>query len=111
MVSYWRWQPVPGQFGTSVARGARIDHDSDPRLQTAARSIVRDFCQFTGLQLGGFDFIFNSTDHFSRQPAPLMLEINYFFGRTGLGGSQAYYGLLTAEVHRWLAGLGLDRKR
>ena len=109
-VSYWRCQPVPGRFGTSVEGGARIDHHSDPDLQRAARLVVRDFCRRTGLQLGGFDFMFNSRARIAEQPVPLMLEINYFFGRTGLGGSQVYYEMLAGEVDRWLGGLGLCRK-
>ena len=31
-----------------------------------------------------------------------MLEINYFFGRRGLGGSDAYYEILNREIHNWL---------
>jgi ribosomal protein S6--L-glutamate ligase len=38
-----------------------------------------------------------------------MLEINYFFGRTGLGGSDGYYRLFEAEVDKWLAAAGLNR--
>jgi len=32
----------------------------------------------------------------------LFLEINYFFGRKGLGGSEAYYKLLQQEIDRWI---------
>ena len=31
-----------------------------------------------------------------------MLEINYFFGRKGLGGSDAYYEILNEEIDKWL---------
>jgi ribosomal protein S6--L-glutamate ligase len=31
-----------------------------------------------------------------------MLEINYFVGRSGLGGSEGYYRILEAEVSAWL---------
>ncbi len=107
LISYWRWQPDSGQFGTSVAGGAQIDHDADPKLQAAARSVVWRICAQTGLQLAGFDFIFNRYDQAGGTPEPLALEINYFFGRTGLGGSDAYYRILEAEVRKWLAGLAL----
>jgi ribosomal protein S6--L-glutamate ligase len=40
-------------------------------------------------------------------PEPLLLEINYFFGRKGLGGSVAYYQILLEEIQSWLAGLDL----
>jgi ribosomal protein S6--L-glutamate ligase len=35
----------------------------------------------------------------------MLLEINYFFGRRGLGGSEAYYKILLAEIQVWLAGV------
>jgi ribosomal protein S6--L-glutamate ligase len=31
-----------------------------------------------------------------------MLEINYFFGRRGLGGSDAYYKVLKREIQNWI---------
>jgi ribosomal protein S6--L-glutamate ligase len=34
-----------------------------------------------------------------------MLEINYFFGRIGLGGSQEYYRILRKAIKRWIASL------
>jgi ribosomal protein S6--L-glutamate ligase len=60
--------------------------------------------------LAGFDFIFDERTLAAGRVEPLMLEINYYFGRTGLGGSEAFYKILTAEVDHWLAGLGLQRK-
>jgi ribosomal protein S6--L-glutamate ligase len=32
-----------------------------------------------------------------------MLEINYFFGRRGLGGSDAFYEILKSEIDNWLS--------
>lgn len=110
-ISYWRIQATPAHFGTSVTQGARIDHAADPALKAAGESVVQDFCARTGLQLAGFDFIFDSRSLAQGQAEPLLLEINYFFGRTGLGGSEAYYRLLTEEVDLWLSQLGLSRPR
>ncbi len=107
LISYWRTQ-VPGAlFGTGVADGATIDHQSDPDLQQAAIDVARSFCHHTGLQLGGFDFIFDEAGNHARPDMPLALEINYYFGRTGLGGSDRYYELLQEETDTWLATLGL----
>ena len=39
--------------------------------------------------------------------APLFLEINYYFGRRGLGGSERYYALLVSEIIKWIKSLGL----
>ena len=106
LISYWRRQETPGRFGTSVAGGASIDHEAEPERQSAACSVTADFCRRTGLQLAGFDFIFDTDD---RRSGPLMLEINYYFGRSGLGGSEAFYCILADEVDTWLAGHGLSR--
>jgi ribosomal protein S6--L-glutamate ligase len=43
-----------------------------------------------------------------KDPQPLFLEINYFFGRAGLGGSERFYDMLQTEIDNWLAGLGLQ---
>jgi ribosomal protein S6--L-glutamate ligase len=108
MLSYWRRQPAAQRFGTSVAGGAVIEHDADPQLQVAARNVAHHFCGRTGLQLAGFDFIFSEQGRHAEAVEPLMLEINYFFGRAGLGGSEDYYRLFAAEVDKWLAAAGLN---
>jgi ribosomal protein S6--L-glutamate ligase len=41
-------------------------------------------------------------------PKPHVLEINYSFGRRGLGGSEVFYGLLFEAVQEWLLENGLD---
>lgn len=105
-LSYWRIQPPAAPFGTSVADGAAVDHRSDPNLQAAAVEIARRFCRQTGLQLAGFDFIFDASGVHAPSDLPLMLEINYYFGRSGLGGSEQYYRTLAEEVDKWLMGLG-----
>lgn len=104
--AYWRVQDNSLTFGTSVAGGARIDTDSDPEHRHTGMELVRGFCRSSGINLGGFDIIFEETDRFKGDPRPLMLEINYFFGRTGLGGSERFYELLRAEIDRWMTGLG-----
>lgn len=107
LVGYWRIQPAPERFGTSLANGATIDHAADPHLREAAAAVVRRVCHSTGLQLAGFDFIFNRHAVDEGRIEPLALEINYFFGRTGLGGTRAYYRMLEQEVAAWLADLKL----
>jgi ribosomal protein S6--L-glutamate ligase len=80
-----------------------VDTQSHPHLQQAAASVVRDFCRRTGINLAGLDVIFAEDDP---QEHPLLLEINYFFGRSGLGGSQAFYRILKKEIHSWLRACG-----
>jgi ribosomal protein S6--L-glutamate ligase len=103
MTSYWRTHNQPGNFYASLAGGAHIDRDSDITLQALAVQAVRTFCDRTGIDLAGFDLLFSETDLSS----PLFLEINYFFGRQGLGGSEAYYTLLLAQIRQWLLDQGL----
>ncbi len=100
--AYWRIQKNKEQFGTSLAQGAMIDAVSDPQLQDAGVKAAQAFCRQTGINLAGFDFLFAAPKN---NPKPLFLEINYFFGRKGLGGSQAFYAILEKEILAWITGL------
>jgi ribosomal protein S6--L-glutamate ligase len=104
VLSYWRIQP-PGDFYVSVSKGAVIDSEAEPEQQHKAVALVRQLCRKTGINLAGLDVIFSSEHN---DADPLLLEINYFFGRRGLGGSEAYYQILLEEIHAWLAGLDLN---
>ncbi|OGP57094.1 MAG: hypothetical protein A2V65_00385 [Deltaproteobacteria bacterium RBG_13_49_15] len=106
VVSYWRVQNALNSFLTNLSAGADIDAASDPNIQQSGIRSVLNFCETTGINLAGFDVLFSNAD-----PAkPLMLEINYFFGRKGLGGSEKYYDLLEKEIDRWLFDLKLSVK-
>jgi len=110
-MAYWRIQDNPGIFGTGLAQGARIDTESDPNLRQKALAMTRGFCQQSRINLAGFDFIFDKCGPTKNDLQPLFLEINYFFGRTGLGGSARFYAMLQAEIDNWLVGLGLAVSR
>jgi ribosomal protein S6--L-glutamate ligase len=110
-IAYWRIQDNPAIFGTSLANGARIDTQSDPNLRQKALSLSLSFCQRSRINLAGFDFIFDSSGRAGNDLQPLFLEINYFFGRTGLGGSARFYGMLQTEIDNWLAAVGLSVRR
>ena len=99
LISYWRIQESNDAFLSGVSRGARIDADLEPERQNVARVFVKNFCNKSGINLAGFDVIFAPVKEYIK---PLMLEINYFFGRRGLGGSDAYYEILKREIHNWL---------
>lgn len=105
--AYWKIQDEPQVFGTSLAQGGRIDTESDPALRRQALTRARGFCQRSRINLAGFDIIFDVSESPNQDPQPLFLEINYFFGRTGLGGSARFYAMLQAEIDNWLNGLGL----
>ncbi|MBU0960284.1 MAG: glutathione synthase [Proteobacteria bacterium] len=95
IISYWRNREG---FFHNVSKGGTIDFESDPHLQKKGREAVHELCVKTGINLAGFDLIFADPDR-----DPLFLEINYTFGRVGLGGSEAFYTLLEKEVKNWLA--------
>ncbi|MBA4369073.1 MAG: hypothetical protein C0403_15700 [Desulfobacterium sp.] len=100
--SYWRIQEDPDKFITSLSTGARIDHEKDPDLQQKAISAVQAFCQKTSIHLAGFDLLFSTKEN---PEVPLFLEINYFFGRKGLGGSERFYKLLDNQIKAWIGTL------
>ncbi|MFO7964394.1 MAG: hypothetical protein R6U50_10770 [Desulfobacterales bacterium] len=101
VVAYWRTHSSNRFYG-NLSKGAEINRISDPDLRQAGIEKVVELCQKTGINLAGFDLMFSMN---KKGPRPLFLEINYFFGRQGLGGSEAYYELLTREIHRWIRDL------
>ncbi len=100
LISYWRIQENTDAFLSSVSRGGRIDAALEPERQNVAKVFVKNLCNKTGINLAGFDVIFTPVKEYIK---PLMLEINYFFGRRGLGGSDAYYEILKSEIDNWLS--------
>ena len=103
LFSYWRVQPDINNFYTNLRSGAIIEPETHPELQRQAEVAVREICRATGINLAGFDIIFSTK---LKDPQPLLLEINYFFGRRGLGGSEAFYKILQAEIQAWLDSIG-----
>ena len=102
--SYWRIQDRQGAFGSSLSQGARIDAEAEPGLVAVSLKHLNQFCLKTKINLAGFDAIFASHG----REKPLFLEINYFFGRRGLGGSEKYYQILETEIKEWLDRHGLS---
>ena len=103
-ISYWRIQKNSPDFYASLSKGAVIDSNAEPDLQHKAVAVVEKLCHKTGINLAGFDVIFSAENE---DPDPMLLEINYYFGRTGLGGSQVYYEILQEEIQAWLSSLDL----
>jgi ribosomal protein S6--L-glutamate ligase len=102
IVTYWRVLKDEKGFCSNLSKGAVVDFDSDPDLQDKAAFSVREFCRLTKINLAGIDILFSSEAEIKR---PLFLEINYFFGREGLGGSEKYYELLIPEIEAWINSL------
>ena len=100
LFAYWRVQPDPSRFRTNQRQGGEIDPGGDLRQKKKALKAVKRFGRRAGINVAGFDILFNRT----RNPdTPLFLEINYYFGRRGLGGSLRFYELFEQAADRWLA--------
>lgn len=97
--AYWR-VGGPEAFMHNLSSGGAIDTRSDPEAMASGKALVRELCERSGINLAGVDVIFRGDE-------PLLLEINYFFGREGLGGSERYYEMLQAAVDAWLRRQGL----
>jgi len=102
LISYWRVQEYSENFRAGLSQGAVADFESDPELIKSAERDVMEFSKKTGINLAGFDILFSSEKHNNE---PLFLEINYFFGRKGLGGSEKFYKILNGEIKKWLKSL------
>jgi ribosomal protein S6--L-glutamate ligase len=108
VVAYWRVQPNPSQFRTNQLQGGEIDPDGNLRQKDKAAKAVEWFCHRAGIQVAGFDILF---DRRADPGTPLFLEINYYFGRRGLGGSLRFYELFEQAADRWLAAAEQEEKQ
>lgn len=102
LVSYWRTGREDGEpLMGGLSRGAGIDFEIEPLILAQGNQLVRALCQKSGINLAGFDLIFPEAGG-----GPLFLEVNWFFGRKGLGGSAGYYRLLKKNVRAWIREAG-----
>ena len=107
MISYWKRPLSPDQIITSAATGAIIDKKWRADLRLKGETHARKFSSETGINLAAIDFVFQIREP---DPQPLFLEINYYFGRRGLGGSENYYRLLRDTIQDWLKANGFNPK-
>ena len=108
ILTYWKRPASPGQVITTISKGALIDHEWKPELQEKGMNQARVLTKRTGINLAAVDFVFPLSE---AAPEPLFLEINYYFGRRGLGGMDAYYRLLFRAIQDWLKTIGLNQNR
>ena len=105
VISYWKRPCRPGQEITTISRGAVIDREWQPRLREMGKAQALMISRKTGINLAAMDFVFPLSE---KDPFPLVLEINYYFGRRGLGGTENYYRLVYGAVQDWLEQMGMD---
>jgi len=102
MTSYWRTGGDQSGFLASISKGGHVDPSGDPDFKKAGEKLVAEVCRRSAINLAGMDVIFAEGES---APQPQMLEINYFFGRVGLGGSEEYYRVLKTAIKRWVRSL------
>jgi len=102
MYAYWRVQRRTGEFRTNLSAGAEADWTSDPDLMARGKELAELFSRRSGANLVAMDVLFPLN-----RANPLALEVNYFFGRQGFGGSAEFYNLLKQAVQRWLRFIGV----
>lgn len=105
---FWKRPSKKNTMITNVSKGGLIDTKWRPDLQEKAVEEARNVSRKTGINLAAFDFAV-AVDQ--PDPQPLLLEINYFFARRGLGGTMRYYGYLYRAIREWLARRNLDPDR
>ncbi len=108
IITYWRVRKDSEPFFASTSKDSTIDHHMEPQLQKAAALSLKKFCKKTEINLAGFDFLFSDN---KKNKEPIFLEINYFFGRKGLGGSKEYYKILLTEIQKWIDSLKLTHNK
>ena len=105
VITYWKRPSKLGQIITTISHDAIIDYDWKPDLQVSGKVMAKILAEKTGINLAAVDFVFPLS---LKDPEPLFLEINYYFGRRGLGGSENYYRLLHKAIQEWLVEAGLN---
>lgn len=107
-ISYWKRPGESGSEITSMKKGAVVDREWRPDLQEKGRERAKELSVKTGINLAAVDFIFNINE---KDPLALLLEINYYFGRRGLGGTINYYKMLYQTLADWMYKMGYDSRK
>ena len=97
MVSYFR--VGGGNFYNNVCRGGRMRTEIFPELQERGMAAVARLCHLAGINLAGFDLMFADAG------PPIFIEINFNFGRKGLGGTPGFRRLFKEAVDLWQQGI------
>lgn len=101
---YWR-RARDEEFRANLCQGGTLVKDGPPEERQAAVALARRLQAAAGLDLAGVDVMIPPDGQ------PLLLEINFFFGRRALGGHEVFLERYLKAVRRWLAGRGLAPER
>ncbi len=103
-LAYWH-EPAPGEFRANLSQGGGWTSEGPAAELQAGLALARRLQAAAGMDVAGVDVIFPPGGE------ALLLEVNFYFGRQGLGGSENYLSLYLQSVRAWLSGLGLEPKR
>jgi len=92
-VSYFR--VGGGGFYNNISKGAAIDHEVAPEEQQKGVRACLDLSRRLGIDLAAFDLMFPDDG------PPVFVEINFNFGRKGLGGAPGHREYLRRAVELW----------
>jgi ribosomal protein S6--L-glutamate ligase len=92
-VSYFR--VGDGQFYNNVCRGGRMDHNGWPEQQAKGIEASRALCRRAKIDIAGFDLMFPD------EGEPVFVEINFNFGRKGLGGVAGHRKYELEAIMKW----------
>ncbi|MFH1035182.1 MAG: hypothetical protein V1806_11800, partial [Pseudomonadota bacterium] len=99
---FWRLAPSQEVFFTSLSQGGQVDRQGWPEEMARAVALARRLQDLAGVDMAGVDVLV------PRQGEPLLLEINFYFGRNAHGGTAGLRLVHLKAARDWLAGLGLD---
>lgn len=92
-VSYFR--VGEGRFYNNVCRGAKLDHHGWPDLQQKGVAAVLAFSKLAGIDIAGYDLMFPDKGE------PVFIEVNFHFGRKGIGGTKEHQAHVLRAIKTW----------
>jgi ribosomal protein S6--L-glutamate ligase len=96
--SYFR---IGGEsFYNNVSKGAKIDYDLLPEKQKQGVDLALVLAKKARIDIAAFDIMFPEGGG-----PPVVIEINFLFGRKGLGGLKGYEGMYRQAIDGWIAGV------
>ena len=102
--AFWRIG-APGEFRANLSQGGRVERGERPRDLERGKELAEALAKWAGIDLAAVDLLH------PLGADPLLLEINFYFGRSALGGEGPFLGRLLAAARRWLQARGLDPSR
>ncbi len=101
---YWR-RARQEEFRANLCQGGTLIKEGPAEERQAAVALARRLQKAAGLDLAGVDVMIPPDGQ------PLLLEINFFFGRRALGGHEVFLERYLNAVRRWLADQRLEPGR